>query len=297
MALEGVKVGPLDPDRTAEFGQVSAKNSARTLLRFHAQQNPAVLRQRLARAIDPERTKGLDMDEVRAYVGGLKHDNGDPLVPDGATVVGASVRGETDREQTLTFTYELPSGRTGKWFAPYTASAIPRSFESGAQYARIREMKDRGVVEFDREGLHTHVLERENAGLRREVKALRGNLESPDEQAEDVEETPGDTRPDDKIAEENQRLGQENEELRSRLAALEAHFGNAPGDADQAEATATEEPPLDDYDGYKADELVKLMRSDDTDADTRQKVLDYERRHQNRRTVVAAAEESLGKGD
>lgn len=308
MALPGVKVGPLDPDATSDFGQVSQKNSARTLIRLHAQQHPPILRKHLRRALDPERTKGLDMDEVRDYLSGLKHDNGDPIVPKGAVVVGASVRGEQDEPQTLTFTYRTgKSGRTAKWFAPYSENELPESFKAGSEYRRVREMKDRGVVEFDREGLRTQVLEREAGSLRRENGALRAQVEG--QGGGDLpDEVEGDTRPDDRIAADNEELGRENEELKARVAQLEQLTSNlgelppSPGasgrfDPDAKHQTIAQEPPVEGYDDLRGDELIKIVKADDTSEEQRQAILDYEKGHQNRRGVVGAAEQSLGKGD
>lgn len=307
MGLPGVKVGPLDPDATAEFGQVAQKNSARTLIRYHLQQHPVHLRRELSRKLDPERTKGLDLDEVKSYLGGLKMDNGDPCVPDGAQVVGASVRGESDQDQVLTFTYRKFSkngtaGRSGKWYAPYNEDVLPSSYASGSDLRRVREMKDRGVVEFDREGLHTQVTERQLREARRENAALRKLVEGQGGDAGDVPAAETDARPDNVIADENQELGTENAELKERVRLLEQHF-NATGqplpekapDAD-APATAAEEPPFEGYDDKRADELAKFLKAEDTSDEQRNAVLDYERSHANRKGVVAAAEESLGKG-
>lgn len=295
-----VKVGPLDPDVTSDFGQVAAKSTARQLIRLHSQAHPPQLVQALARPLDAPRTKGLSLDEVREYLAGEELENGDPLVPEGATVVGASVRGSADSEQVLCFTYRLPSGRTGKWHASYNGDVLPESYDAGSELTRVHEMKERGVVAFDSEATHAEILRRENSGLRREVQALRAQFEGRDT-GELPEGTPGDTRPDVGVVEDNERLGRENAEMKARLAQFESlqaagegHVSTS-GIAELArDRVASADPPVDGYEDMKADEVAKLLKDDDTDTATRQRVLDYERAHANRKSVVGAAEESLG---
>lgn len=299
--LPGVKVGPLDPDATSEFGQVGRNNSARQLIRLHHQAHPPVLVQALAKKLDPERTKGLELDEVRKYLGKLKLDNGDPLVPEGARVVGASVRGERDRPQVLTFTYETAeSKRTGKWFAEYNADVLPDSYDAGSELAKVQEMKDRGVVAFDSEGTATEQLRRELAEVRRQNRSLRelaeGRAGKDADVPAEVDESDAalaDARSGDQIVEDNERLGRENVELKARLEQLESALGTATQPGPLAGTNATEEPPLADYDDLNATDLVKVIKDEDTSEETRQAILAYELKNRNRSTVVTAAEERI----
>lgn len=291
--LPGVKVGPLDPDATSSFGQVGRNNSARQLIRLHHQAHPPVLRLALSRKLDPERTKGLDLAEVREYLAGETLGNGDPLVPEGSRVVGASVRGEPGDEQILTFTYETPSKRTGKWFAAYNSDVLPDSYDAGTELSKVREMRDRGVVAFDNEGTETERLRREAAGLRRQNEALREQAEAQAAAGKgELPEIDGDTRPDVQILEDNERLGRENVELRERIAALEAVEATEP-----PSGIAGNEPPLENYDAFNARDLASLLRDENTSDETRQQVLAYELKNQNRATVVKAAESSLSSGE
>jgi hypothetical protein len=322
MGLPGVKVGPLDPDSTSQFGTVSQTNSARTLIRLHTQMNPPALRRALTRSRDDERTLGLDMDEVREYLGGLSRDNGDPLVPEGAQVEGAAVRGDRIAgPQVLTFQYRLPSGRVGKWHAPYHEDALPNSFEQGSQLARVKQMKDRGVVAYDTEGTQSEVQRRQLAQQRDEIRRLRAALEQgggADDAVTDGSESEEsvDTREQPDRDAELAELRQANREMRERLIMLEQQAGRGAGemptggleaDLQQSPAgeepdppdgsVASQEPPFDGYDGLKADQVVAHLRHEDRTDEERQRILEYERTHANRKSVVGAGEQTLGTGD
>jgi hypothetical protein len=305
MALPGVKVGPLDPEATQAFGQVAQGNSARTLIRLHAQMHPPVLRAALTRPLDEARTAGLDFDEVQGYVGGLAHDNGDPLVPADSEVVGAAVRGDRQTGQVLTFQYRLPSGRIGKWFAPYGQEHLPTSFEVGAENARIKKMQDRGLVAFDDEGTHTEILRRQLAEAKRETAALREFVHGGG-QGDAPEPGATDTRDQANIAAENERLGRENVEMRERLAKLEALVGAAGGGVPTGgleeeqrqgeppqDTVRSADPPVDGYEGLRGDQAIALLKDEGTSDDQRRAILEYERTHANRRSVVGAGEQLL----
>lgn len=292
MGLPGVKVGPLDPDRTADFGQVSAKNSARSLIRLHAQAYPTVLVQALARKLDVPRTEGLDMDEVRDYLGGLKLENGDPAVPTGSEIVGASVRGERDRPQLLTYTFRLnETGRTGKWFTDYSEEGLPASFADGTDRVRIEDLRKRGVVATEAgapggtasngPSAAETKLARENAALQRRIDELQAAAQEP-------------ASIDDALAEDGAEDGADDDLLPEDEPAAAAEDDNDDADDGAGESVAAQEPPFADYDETKAAELVKLIKADDTSDDERQAILDYEKTHQNRRSVVGAAEVKLG---
>lgn len=277
MSLPGVNVGPLDPDRTASFGQVSGRTSARQLIRIHAQSHPLVLQKALARKLDDERSKALDMDEVRDYLDGVTLPNGDPAVPDGSEVVGASVRGERDQTQVLTYTFRVEeSGRTAKWFADYNADVLPDSFAAGSDRVHLAELRERGVA----------VTESSMS-----TAPKRSRREAPKDDPEKAE------------------LLRRAEAAEARVAELEAEEEPDDADAADAEAAADDsadekeqpgegalaaEPPFEGYEDVNAAEMVKLIKSDETTDEEVQAILDFEKTHANRKSVVGAAEVALG---
>lgn len=144
--LEGVRIGPMDPDSTADFGTVGAKNSARTLIRRHAAMHPPQLTGKLKLKRQDERSNALDMGEVRRAVEGRIEDDGQE-VPEAFYITGAAVRGEDDQpsKQVVSFTYQLPSGRQGKGAIPYDAELLPNSTAAGDEAVRVKKAKDAGV--------------------------------------------------------------------------------------------------------------------------------------------------------
>jgi len=266
MSLPGVNVGPLDPDRTASFGQVSGRTSARQLIRIHAQSHPLVLQKALARKQDDERSKALDMDEVRDYLDGVTLPNGDPAVPDGSEVVGAAVRGERDQPQVLTYTFRVKeSGRTAKWFADYSADVLPESFAAGSDRVHLAELRERGVA-----------VTESSIG----AAPKRPRREAPKDDPEKDE------------------LLRRVEAAEARVAELEAEAEAAAGSDDVAEqpgeGALAAEPPFDGYEDVNAAEMVKLIKSDETTDEEVQAILDFEKTHANRKSVVGAAEVALG---
>lgn len=310
-ALEGVRVGPLDPDATESFGQVAQGNTARQLIRLHRQLHPPELVRALARPLDEAHTKAAkeSLEEITDHLGTLEFPNGDPLVPSDAKVIDAAVRGDKATGQVLTFQYVMPSGRVGKWYTEYHEDDLPEAYSAGQEYAKVREMKDRGMVAYDTEGTSAELLRRSNTELRREVAALRAQADGQDVE---VPRRSGAKRADARRAEEiagaQERLAQENAELRRRNAELEqlsaAQGGGmslegadevVPGGAGGTGegGAAAQEPPLDDYENLKADQLVKRIRHEDTSPEDVQAILEYERSHAGRKSVVGAAEQRL----
>lgn len=264
--LDGVKVGPLDPDKGEMFGQVAGGNTARQLMRMHTQMFPAQLRQALALKIDEARTRALDIDEVRDYLDDLELDNGDPAVPKDSEIVGAAVRGERDRPQVLIYTYRLPSGRTAKWFAPYGQEELPQSFADGSERVHLAEMKERGVVMAGptRAGVDEVALARENRELKKRLDDLRGELEGVSRQ------------------------------LAEREAQSPPEAPEAAGEQDgEEEPAAGQEPPFEGYDDVKAPDLAKRIKADEFDSEELEAIVAYERSHANRKGVVTPAEQKL----
>jgi hypothetical protein len=134
-ALPGLKVGPLDPDSTAEFGRVSGRVSARQLVKRHAAAHPKDLVGQLTRAPDIEQSKALDIAEVTEAAANAG-------IP--GEVVGAGVRGERDQPQIVAVTYRVESGRTAKAVLDFTEELLPVSFRAGQQAVKIAEAKENG---------------------------------------------------------------------------------------------------------------------------------------------------------
>jgi hypothetical protein len=201
----------------------------------------------------------------------------------------------------------VPTGRSGKWHAPYNRESLPMSFDAGENYTRIKEMKDRGLVALDSEGTHTQILERHNADLRREIDALRNQVESQTTGDDAPAGESEDSRRPEGIAAENEDLGRENEELRERLAQYEnlmnAAGGGMPtggleaaaaGSEPNDQTTAGQDPPFAEYDSMNAVTLAAWLKDPERTSEERQAVLDFESTHANRRTVMSAAEQTLG---
>lgn len=276
-SLPGVKVGPLDPDRTSDFGQVAATHSARTLIRLHSQAYPPALTGALALKQDMQRTQGLDMAEVSDYLGGLELENGDPAVPKDAVVEGAAVRGERDGRQVLTYTYRTANGRTAKWFAPYSEDALPKSFEEGAERVYLHDLQEKGLVAqagsaAGERGTTRMASEAGDVRLAGDNDDLRGRLDELQKRLDEAE-------------------AKRREAERAAAAAPEP---DADADDAQREPVASQEPPLEGYDDLKAADLAKKLKDTNTSEAEVQAVLDYERTHENRRSVVGAAEARLG---
>lgn len=151
--LPGVKVGPLDPDRTAEFGTVDSRNSARQLVKLHSRLYPADLRGVLLMPFNAPRSNSLDEAEVAEAVENARDRRGGRIIPENAVVVGVNVRGHEDKPQYVSLTYALPRqdggdgfGRTGKAFIPYNSDLLPKSVEAGDQRARIAELRAEGIA-------------------------------------------------------------------------------------------------------------------------------------------------------
>lgn len=252
MGLPGVRVGPLDPEATADFGHVGKGNRARELIRRHALAHPVALQQAHGRKLHEERTKGLDLDEVRANV---ELPDG---VPDGSEIVGAAVRGEeTDpRGLVVTYVFRTPKGRTGKWHADYDEDVLPASAAEGDRRVAVKDAKEAGLP-FDVE----------TSGPRDYATGgARGQA----------------------LERENQRLKQRLDELARELTELrQSTLGEDEGGAAEEPVVPSEEP-FDGYDEMDADKLRSVLRH--SDQETRDRVLEYELRHKNRRTVVQAAQ-------
>lgn len=288
MSLAGVRVGPLDPDATAEFGQVAGRTSARQLIRHHLALHPPALIGALNRKRQKGRTDALDVAEVRAAI--EKHwDDSDEEAPEEWKLTGAAVRGEEDAEQVLTFTFTLPSGRTGKGFIPYDEETLPESHANGAEAVHIEKLREAG--------LPWSPSERTRAAL-----GITGTGVG-DADADLLE-----------ASEEADRLREENEELRRRLEEAGENPDAEPDDDGKGEDEEQrptpeqqraegegdgegDEPgePWAGYDEANADAIRKQLRNlpDEEKVAAAKRVLAYERRVGNRASVVSQANQIL----
>lgn len=263
--LDGVRVGPLDPDRGEDFGHVGGQATARQLIRHHVALNPPALQAALNRRRQQERSDAIDAAEAEKVARKHYKDVGEAL-PDEAELTGFAVRGEDDKpkQQVLTFTYALESGRTGKGFVPYNSDTVPKSVKAGDEAVRVAKLKEAGLpwqaeATAQAESKAGRELEREAESLRERVAELEGKLRDVEEQRPSVEE----------------------------------QGGRTPADAEQAQSGPPAEP-YEGYDGENARDIAKYVRDQD-DQQLAQAVLNYEEANQNRKGVVGAANSVLNR--
>jgi hypothetical protein len=166
--LNGVKVGPLDPDVTRDFGTIAKGRTARQLLNLQRRMHPLELTNALRKKYDEPRSQALDFDEIEAALAGE--------IPDGCEIVGANVRGQRDRDKILTYTLRTPSGRTVKWFTEYDAERFPASVEAGDEATAVAQARERGLPA-QMQSHHARSVEVENARLRRKLQDLQAAVE------------------------------------------------------------------------------------------------------------------------
>jgi hypothetical protein len=277
VALPGVKIGPLDPDRTADFGQVSASTSARQLVRHHAAMYPPELRRILSLSRQHERTKALDPEEVEAAVHASFEDDGQD-VPENLQVTGCAVRGEDDATQYVTWTYLVESGRTAKGAALYDDEAFSKSIADGDENVAIAKAREAGLPWIPQAT----------------AQAIQGGRPANAESGGDPEA--------EALREENDELRASLDELRERLAAVEgqqptpeqeAQAGDGDGAADGADAGGGEPAVPEGYDDLNADVIRQKISAGEYDRPTLEAIVAYERANANRSTVVSAGEQKL----
>lgn len=283
--LEGVRIGPMDPDSTADFGTVGAKNSAKMLIRRHAGMHPPQLVGVISRTRQNERSRVLDMGEVREAAEGRIKDDGQE-VPEGFYITGAAVRGEDDKpsQQVVSFTYQLPSGRQGKGALPYNADTVPDSVAAGDESVRIADAKKHGLP-----------------FIPQQVADALAGAKAPDEggddsavQALEVERDAEKARAD-KAETAQDDLQRQLDELKGTVAALqEAQANLAP--AGPAGPTDVDKRPVEPFDGFGSSnpQIVKERLAAAEGAEQvalAQSVLAFEQGPDgsNRATVVKAA--------
>lgn len=257
--LDGVRVGPLDPDRGETFGMAAGGPTARQLVRHHMAINPPALLAAIGRKRHQERSEAIDRDEAEKAI--LKHykDAGEEL-PEDAELSGFAVRGEEDKpdQQVVSFTYTLPSGRSGKGFVPYRG--LSKSVKAGDEAVRVSKLKE--------------------AGLPWQAEATaQAESKAGEQERRDAE-----------------RLREENEELKAKLASFEEQRPSVHEQGGQAPAGSDAEQeqgePFEGYDEKNAKDIAKQVR-ESGDAQLAQRVRDYEKSGQNRKSVVGAADAVL----
>lgn len=305
--MDGVRLGPLDPDRGENFGQVGGQTTARQLIRHHVAMHPPALVAALSRVRQDDRSKAIDRDEAEAFIREVYDDAGQAL-PDESQITGYAVRGDDEAPdlQVVTFTYTTKGGRTGKGFVPYRE--LSNSVAAGDEAVRIAELKEAGLPWGPSE-------------TARQVAGIRGTQVGPADDAGDADALRG----------ENEDLRSENEELRERLRAIEEqektdeqvraeqeHAASAGGgsgvqsspqtpEGGSPETTGTrtaadaddgDSEPVEPWDGYDTDNADKVKRRlrEERDPELAEKVLAWEQRPdagQNRSGVVAVANSIL----
>lgn len=296
--LPGVRIGPLDPDRAENFGTVAAgANSARQLLRHHVAMHPPQLVRALSAKRHEERTAALDRDEAEDAIRRYYADADGEDLPDDARITGVAVHGEDDdADQWLGFTYELPSGRSGKGFVPYSDDYVPNSIEDGHEAVRIAEAKKSGLPwepKFQR-ARESDELSREVSGRRRrrtdddddddaEKAELRDRVAELESRLAEVEATPPEPDPDSPEA----GTPPSDSGVVGSPQNTEGGSGDVPAPDDESE----DDEPFDGYDSMNAPDLRR--RIGEMSREEAEQVAAYERAHQDRSTVVSAAEQRV----
>lgn len=273
-ALPGVRVGPLDPDRGENFGMVAGGPTARQLVRHHMAQHPPQLLAQIGRVRQAERSDALDREEVEKAAKKFYKDAGEDL-PDGTTISGLAVRGEDDKpdQQCVSFVFTLESGRTGKGAIPY--ADLKKSVKAGDEAVRIAKLKE--------------------AGLPWQASAT---AQAEDSAGEDIRRRLADA---EKRAEEAEEKLREHEEQRPPISERggQAHDAAAAttGDVDTGaagEAANGDAEPYEGYDSENAKDIAKYVREQD-DQQIAERVLAYEGKNANRKSVVSAANSVLNR--
>lgn len=323
MALPGVRVGPLDPDRAENFGQVSGRTSARQLIRHHQALHPPALLQALTPARHGDRSDALLYAEVEEAARKVIEDAGD-TVPDGFTVVGAAVHGNDDQpgQQIVTYVYRVESGRTGKGFIESPRDVLPESFDAGDEAVAIADARKRGMPWLPAAALRS--AGRIGRSERADDPDGAGEREHVDSEVEGLHDELAELREErDEAVEQRDALAEQLSELSDRLASLEAAAATPPaaggeepspqttegapaqpgsepegsggsqGESEGEPATGADPAvPWDGYENARAQDIVSRLRAN-RDADEAGRVAAFESANGKRGTVLGAANEIL----
>lgn len=294
MGLTGVRIGPLDPDRGENFGQVGSNSTARALVRHHVAMHPPQLVGALQGARNEARSKALNKAEVDEAAREYYREVGEPL-PDEAVISGRNVRGEDDLpdKRFVTFTWAVPpeaggSGRSGKGFIPYDSDLVPNSVDAGDEATRISELKEAGLPW---QPVATAQNEEELSRLeRRRLEALEKQNELLIKRLEAVEAQQASSH----TAGGGSGVASSPQAAEGGSAKVEGTSGPR-ADVPDGSAPAAGEPPKLPWDGYEednADVIRKRVRETD-DTAVLEAVVAYERAGKGRGTVITAANEKL----
>lgn len=305
--LDGVRIGPLDPDRAENFGQVAGGATARQLIRHHVAMHPPALVGALTRTQQEFRSKAIDKAEAEKYIRKVYSDAGEPL-PDESQIKGLAIRGEDDEPelQVLTFVYTTAGGRTGKGFVPLSdgaRSALKKTMEAGDEAVRIEKLKAAGLpweakataqaeTKADRQQLD------EAARLREEMAELRKRLEAVEGQRPTDAQSAGGGSGVQSSPQTPEGGSARIEGSRGPERSQEDAGGETPPDPSQVDPAqlASDLGLTGSYDDAKAQDIRAKLRADDVDPNVARRVLAYETRSDggaNRSTVTAAANEVL----
>lgn len=211
--LNGVRrIGPEDPsgDEAAAFGAVGAGSKMRRMIEHHRRLFPAADRAMLRRKWDEPRSEEL-LEHTDALADALGIDN----------LEGVGVRGTTARTRILTLVTRGTNGRAHKSWLPY-------SVLDGEDFADIKEAVENAanIAEARRKGMVLGLSPTEaSAGAQADSSELRRRLDA-------LEANGG----------ANDELQSENDDLRARVAELEA--AQAAPDEAAAAAAAADDLPL-----------------------------------------------------
>lgn len=273
----GVKIGPQDIDASERLGagKQDTSTQVRQLIRHHRRMYPAALQAALSHVRNEPRSKALVLREVAEVVG--------EDLPEGATLTGATVRGEEDNPtKFLTYTFRTAenetAARTGKGACEWDPDRFPLSAERGDAAAEVAAAKEAGLPVINGEMLAAVA---QMAGASSGGKPERVEVEVPvadPEQAAEIE-----------------RLKGELEAATSRAESAEAANAAPPeGDAANDETPAQAEPPFAEYEELTAAQIADKVKESD-DVELAGKVIAYETRPggTNRQTITQACNRLL----
>lgn len=263
-------MGPEDPDRVGGIGTVGRDNQAKRLLQLHEASHSPELTAIMSRPRDEERSETLVLSEVEELLTAQTGQRAFFRPDDGHVLVDASVRGTSERDRAISVVYELPSGRVAQGAIDGIAAG------AGERFLRESEANAQRMIEARRYGG-----EAGRAMVRDELADERRDRQAPDERLEAA----------NKALDDRDR---ENDELRKRIAALEAAAANTE-DEPPAQSGDTPQSLPEPWSGYDADpaaDRAQTVREGDLDREALERVRAYEqaRTRPSKQVLDAVAE-------